>query len=450
MVKKMNMIKEFNAFLERECHCSGEHRFLLAISGGIDSVVMAWLFHRSGIPFSVAHCNFHLRGKESDGDELFVRELAGRFQAEFHVKHFRTKEYSGSQGLSVQMAARNLRYEWFEEFRKKNRFNFVAIGHNRDDIVETFLINLSRGTGIRGLTGIKPRQEAVIRPLLFASRKDIESWAGEHGIRWRDDSSNADTFYHRNKIRHDLIPQFEKACPAFRQNIITTVSHLSEIEQLFNLTIQDIREKICIVLPDKQLIDIDKLREYPATKTILFELLREYGCNQSMIQSLVNSLDGESGRRMITATHTVTRDREFLIVTRNIPFRDQKVFVDRDTTAINHPLRMKFSRMTCESFTIPSSRNTAALDLDLIAFPLTVRRWRPGDVFKPLGMKGSKKISDYLIDQKVPLPDKQHIHVLESGGTIVWLIGYRIDDRYRITGTTRNILLIETGEEFGQ
>ncbi|MBN2482480.1 MAG: tRNA lysidine(34) synthetase TilS [Bacteroidales bacterium] len=451
MVKEMmNMIKEFNEFLEKECHCSRDNSYLLAVSGGIDSVVMVWLFHRSGIPFSIAHCNFHLRGKESDEDEHFVHELANRLQVELHIKHFKTKEYSKSAGISIQMAARNLRYEWFEEFRKENNISYVAIGHNRDDIVETFLINLSRGTGIKGLTGIKPRQGSVVRPLLFASRKDIEAYAEDQAIHWRDDSSNADTRYYRNKIRHILIPEFEKAFPAFRQNIMTTISHLREIEQLFNLTMQDIRQKVYISLPDKQLIDIEKLLKYPASETILFELLREYGVNQSMTQTLVNSLEGEPGRKIITGTHSVTRDRNFLIVTRNVPSVDREIIVDQDTTAINLPIRMKFSKLTGRNFVIPVDKNIAALDLDLITFPLTVRHWRPGDAFKPLGMRGSKKISDYLIDQKIPLPDKQHIHVIESDGNIIWLISHRIDDRYKITVATKNILLIETGEEYDQ
>ncbi len=440
------MLKEFNEYLKKECHCSPEYKFLLTVSGGIDSVVMAYLFHRSGIGFSIAHCNFHLRGNESDEDQLFVQNLSKKMKVDFHVQHFKTEEYAKLKGLSIQMAARNLRYKWFEKIRRKNHFNYIAIGHNRDDVIETLLINLARGTGIKGLTGIKPRQGYIVRPLLFASRRDIETYAADHHIGWRDDSSNAETKYHRNKIRHLLIPEFEKAFPAFRQNIINTVFHLGQAEQLFELTIENIKKTICSNLHDKQLIDIKKLLDYPSVETILFELLRETGCNQSMIHSLLRSLSGESGKKIITKTHTITRDRDYLMITKNIQQDDQVIVVDHNTTLINDPIQLKFSQMTIESgsFTIPTEKNIAALDLDLITFPLHIRRWRPGDCFKPLGLNGRKKVSDYLIDHKIALPDKQHIRVLESDGNIIWLIGHRIDDRFKISANTKNILIIET------
>lgn len=440
------MIKEFNEYLKKECHCSPEYKFLLAVSGGIDSVVMAYLFHQTGIRFSIAHCNFHLRENESDEDQLFVQDLSNKMKVDLHIQHFETEKYAKSNGLSIQMAARKLRYKWFNEIKQKNHFNYVAIGHNRDDIIETLLINLLRGTGIKGLTGIKPRQGYIVRPLLFASRNDIATYAADHHIVWRDDSSNSDTKYQRNKIRHLLIPEFEKAFPAFRQNIINTIFHLGQAEQLFELTIENIRKAICINLHDKQLIDIEKLLEYPSVETILFELLRDTGCNQSMIHSLFKSLNSEPGKKIITKTHTITRDRDYLMVTRNFQQDNHETMIDQNTTVINYPIHLKFSQVTIEngSFTIPDDKNIAALDLDLVTFPLTIRRWRPGDYFKPLGLKGRKKISDYLIDHKIPLPDKQHIRVLESAGNIIWLIGHRIDDRYKISEKTKNLLIIES------
>lgn len=438
------MQKEFERYLKLVCRCSPEKRFLLTISGGIDSVVMAELFYAARIDFDFAHCNFHLRGEESDGDQAFVENLAQRMNVKCFVNHFDTQEYAGKNGISIQMAARDLRYEWFEEIREKNGYNFIVTGHNRNDMVETVLINFARGSGIRGLSGIRARHGFLIRPLLFASRAEIRKYADVHSLSWREDSSNAETRYIRNRIRHVLIPEFEAINPSFMQNATDTISHLSQTEQLLNLALAQIKKSVWIELPDKFLIDIEKLTEFPAVETLLFEFLREFGCTPILVRSIMSSFESTPGKRFITRTHSITRDRTHLIITKSGVPIDTEMEIDADTALVTYPIYLTLDSIKVKpGYTIPSENRYAVLDWDRLVFPLTLRRWRPGDHFHPLGMKGTKKISDFLIDNKVPLPDKQHVWVIESSGNIVWVVNHRIDDRYRITAKTSQVLLME-------
>jgi len=443
------MQKEFEKYLKSVCRCSPEKRFLLTVSGGIDSVVMAELFHGANIDFDFAHCNFHLRGEESDGDQAFVENMARRMEVRCFVNHFNTQDYSEKNGISIQMAARELRYAWFEEIREKNGYDYIVAGHNRNDMVETVLINFARGSGIRGLTGIKARHGSLIRPLLFASRAEIRRYADTHMLSWREDSSNAETKYIRNRIRHVLIPEFEAINPAFMQNATDTISRLGQTEQLLNLALSQIKKSVWIELPDKFLIDIDKLSDFPAVETLLFELLREYGCTPLLVKSILSSFESIPGKRFITRTHSITRDRNHFIITKNVAPIDAEMPIDADTALVTYPIHLMISSMILSAgYAIPSENKYAVLDWDRLVFPLTLRRWRAGDHFHPLGMKGSKKISDFLIDNKVSLSDKQHVWVIESDGNIVWVVNHRIDDRYRITADTNRILLVEFRDPF--
>jgi tRNA(Ile)-lysidine synthase len=438
------MQKEFERYLKLVCRCSPEKRFLLTVSGGIDSVVLAELFHTAHIDFDFAHCNFHLRGDESDGDQSFVEKLALRMKVSCFVNHFDTRDYAEKNGVSIQMAARDLRYEWFEEIRERNGYDFIVTGHNRNDMVETVLINFARGSGIRGLSGIRARHGSVIRPLLFASRSEIRKFADVHSLSWREDSSNAETKYIRNRIRHVLIPEFEAINPAFMQNATDTIFRLSQTEQLLNLAVTQIKKSVWIELPDKVLIDIEKLTEYPAVETLLFEFLREYGCTPLLVRSIMSSFESTPGKRFITRTHSITRDRTHLIITENKVPIDTEMEIDADTAHATYPLYLTLGIIKVNpGYTIPSENRIAVLDWNRLVFPLILRRWRAGDHFHPLGMKGSKKISDFLIDSKVPLPDKQHVWVIESSGNIVWVVNHRIDDRYKITAKTSQAFLIE-------
>jgi len=438
---------EFLKFLTDKCRCSVNSKYLLAVSGGIDSVVMAHLFHLSGIDFVIAHCNFHLRGEESEADQHFVKETADHLNRKCFIREFDTLAHAEEHGISVQMAARDLRYVWFEELARQNGIDHIAVGHNQNDVVETALLNFSRSTGIRGLSGISPRHGKVIRPLLFATRYKIEQFARQNNLLWREDSSNAETKYHRNKIRHTIIPEFETINPAFMKNAAETISRLAQTEVLLDHLLNEIKQTVVTVLPDRYLIHIEKLKQLPANDILLFELLREFGVNQLSVDSILGSFESVPGKQFHTRTHCITRDRSDLIITRKVTPVETELLIERETALISHPVHLTFSIFEMpDSYIIPAGQHTAAFDAGKVSFPLLLRLWKEGDRFRPLGLAGSKKVSDFLINSKVPLPDKKHIWILETGGEIAWIINYRIDDRFKITDQTHKILLIEYKE----
>jgi tRNA(Ile)-lysidine synthase len=442
------MQKAFEKYLQYTCHCSPEKRFLLAISGGIDSVVMAHLFWKSGMECAIAHCNFGLRGLESDSDQQFVEELALKMQIPSYVTRFDTRQVAEEQGISIQMAARDLRYAWFEELKVKHGFDYIAVGHNQNDIVETVLLNLARGSGIRGLSGMKARQREIVRPLLFASRDEIIRLATEFHLQWREDSSNAETKYARNRIRHNIIPEFETINRAFLVNAVETASRLNQTRHLFDFAVNTIKKSVWVELPDKFLIDFEKLQEFPAIETMLYELLKDFGCTRFNIQSLITSFESIPGKRFFTHTHCITRDRNHLIITKIKDPENRTQWIEHETAVISYPIHLTFQESDRTSaLVIPAESNFAMLDADKIVYPLLLRPWKQGDTFQPLGMKGTKKISDYLINNKIPLPDKQRIWIIESGGLIAWIVNHRIDDRFRISQHTSKILQIEYKSE---
>jgi tRNA(Ile)-lysidine synthase len=441
------MQKQFLSYLVGTCHGAADKKYLLAVSGGLDSVVMTCLFHTAGIDFAIAHCNFRLRGAESDNDQLFVKEMADRLNRKCFIKEFDTAGFAKERGISVQMAARDLRYAWFEELAIQQHIDYIAVGHNRNDMVETALLNFARSTGIRGLSGISPQIGKVIRPLLFATRGQIEQFARLNSLHWREDSSNADIKYHRNRIRHAIIPVFESINPAFMQNAAETINRLAQTEKLLDHLMNEVKQDVWTVLPDRYLINIEKLKELPASDILLFELLREFGISQISMESILSSFSSIPGKQFHTRTHCITRDRSELIITRKVVPVETQVYIGPETALVSHPVHLTFSISEIpKQYIIPSDRSIAVLDAEKVGFPLLLRSWKEGDKFRPLGLGGSKKVSDFLINLKVPRPDKQHIWILETGGKIAWIINHRIDDRFRITNHTRKILLIEYKE----
>lgn len=436
------MQNAFEISIIQHCGCSPDEKFLLAVSGGVDSVVMAHLFFCAGYRFDMAHCNFSLRGDESDSDQVFVENMAATMKIRCHVKPFDTAGVALKRGISVQMAARDLRYEWFEELAG-NGYDAVAVAHNRNDDVETLLLNLARGCGIRGLTPMRRRQGSIIRPLLFATREEIHRYAMENGLTWREDSSNASDKYLRNRIRHHIIPELTQLNPAFLQHAADMMHRLGQTEKLLDVFLDDVRQKLCTLKAGRLLIDIHKLQEYPSIETLLYELLRDYGCTDLHIGPILESFSSTPGKRFYTRTHCITRDRSHLVVTPIENPTDEELLIGVDTLAVSRPIRLILRQFQADNtFTIPKEPAFATLDADRIDFPLKLRRWKNGDSFHPIGLKGSKKISDFLINSKVPLPDKQHIWVLESADRIIWLVNHRIDDSVKITSQTRRVLQI--------
>jgi len=415
---------------------------LAAVSGGIDSMVMLNLYLRSGIKVAIAHCNFSLRAEESDGDEELVKSVAMQYNLPFHTTRFNTSEFAVSNGLSIQMAARELRYRWFEEIRQSNGYESVAVAHNMNDNAETFFINLLRGTGINGLTGMKPKNGFIIRPLLFASREEITSYARDYKIQYREDSSNAQVKYTRNKIRHKIFPILREINSDALKSITSTMERLTGTAVIAAGKISEIHSRVFSEQEGEIYVDIHKLQSEIKDKTLMFELFRQYNLTPAQCNELNDLLGASSGKVLFTSSHRIIKDRNRLIITSQ-ELADHYGFCFQNLNEMTDS--GPFSEVRIEeagNVIVNPDRYSAFLDADLITFPLNYRRWKPGDRFVPFGMNGMKKVSDFLVDCKIPLSEKEKVYVLQTGEEIIWLTGYRIDNRFRVTENTKRVLII--------
>lgn len=438
------MIESFKQYIVDKNLFQQSETVLLAISGGIDSMAMLHLFKSMDFTFAVAHCNFQLRGEESEEDAHFVKTSAEMLGVPFYMARFETIAYAEENKLSIQMAARELRYTWFENIRKTNGYAYIATAHNADDSTETFLINLSRGCGIDGLTGIKPKSASLIRPLLFASREQISLYTKRKGIIFREDSSNASDKYLRNFIRHNVLPVLDEAHQNYRNGIRTTIQNLISSQTLYNYLIEKEKSEIITSLNNTIYIDINKLKKLPEVTGFLWEILSTYGFNRDQCSGIASQTDSQSGKVFLSPTHRLIKDRTQFMVTRLHKNESQIFYLEPEQVPEGIPFR--FSWSVEDSSTQPFiARNPAIamLDYNLLEWPLILRKWRQGDYFAPLGMENLKKVSDFLIDQKLSLVDKENTWVLESGNKICWIVNRRIDHRFRIRETTRRILKIE-------
>jgi len=438
------MLNNFTQYITENNLFTPDDRILLGVSGGIDSMVMSRLFLEAGYTTGIAHCNFCLRGDDSDRDEEFVRNFAAENNIPFYSVRFDTKDYASEHGISIQMAARELRYKWFESRREENGFDFVAVAHNLDDNIETMIINLVRGTGISGLTGMKPASDRIVRPLLFASRQTITGYCNQKKISFREDRSNLETKYTRNKIRHLVIPLLKEINPSVGETLSETASRLSEIYELVTDYINDLRVRISRREDSTVIFRVNELREHLPSLSLLFELFRPYGITGPLAKDLVKILDGRSGTKIYTRSHRILRNRKELIITPAGDVPPVRFEIVR-LNDLNHvPVITSADIIEVDStFKIPDDRFTACLDLDEIVLPVKIRPWKEGDYFFPLGMNNRKKLSDYFIDRKYSLAKKEKVLVFESGGKIAWLIGERIDNRFRIKECTTRVLRIE-------
>ncbi|MEO6883850.1 MAG: tRNA lysidine(34) synthetase TilS [Bacteroidia bacterium] len=442
------MLQKFQQFISEKKLFDAHQKILLAVSGGVDSVVMCELFYRSKINFSIAHCNFNLRGKESEGDAQFVKKLAATYKVPFFVKLFDTKKYAHEKKISTQMAARDLRYSWFSEILQKEKLDGIAIAQHKSDEIETLFINLVRGTGIAGLHGILPKKEKIIRPLLFATRDEIEVFAKNEKIKFREDSSNNSDKYVRNKIRHKIIPILKEINPAAENSIVESIEKIRDTELIFQKYIAQKRNELLQYKKEITTISIEKLRKENPLKTIVYELLKEFHFNSETISGIIFSFDSSSGKTFFSSTHRLLKDRNTLIIE---PIASQKKALQKNIFSIGKnqkthsadKIKLVFSKHENKNFEMDKSSRIACLDYDLLEFPLQLRKWEKGDFFYPLGMKSKKKLSDYFIDKKISIQEKEKIEVLLSGnGDIVWLVGQRIDERYKITATTKKNYIV--------
>jgi tRNA(Ile)-lysidine synthase len=441
------MEERFSSFIRNERLLDSSDKVLLAVSGGLDSVVMANLFHGAGYRFGIAHCNFGLRGDESDEDETFVRTLAKRYRVAFFTKWFDTRKYAASHGISVQMAARKLRYDWFEEVGRMEGFVRIATAHHLDDQVETVLINLLRGTGIAGLHGILPRQGSLIRPMLFAWRHEIEKYGKQRKLDFREDSSNQTAKYLRNQIRHQVIPLLRSVQPDFAVNITALVSRIRDTESILNPVVQKVRNKLIRKQGDRQIVSIPALAGLQSRSAWLRELLLPLSFTRSAIDDMEKSLDSESGKIFLSPDFRIVKDRDTLIITRLGNDQPQDIpdisRIGEGQTTLEKPVKLRLKTVSrSNKYQINSSREVATLDKKKLSFPLILRKWKPGDHFYPFGLNKRKKLSDFFIDAKVSIPEKERTWVLCSGTRIAWVIGHRIDHRFRVTRRTKEILEI--------
>lgn len=416
---------------------------LLAVSGGLDSVVMARLFHMAGQAFAVAHCQFQLRGAESEEDAAFVQQLAESYGVPFFVRHFETKEYAAQQGVSTQVAARELRYAWFSELCATHGFEYVATAHHLNDSVETMLLHLARGTGIRGLRGIPVRNGQVIRPLSFTTRAEILAFAQEHGLPWREDSSNASDAYTRNVIRHRLVPLMEEINPRFILSAAETMVRLAETEHIQQALLQQWwQEKSRTAQDGVQRIGKQEVLHMPHPEHVLFLLLEEKGFSPEQCRQLAAGLHGEPGLEVKTETHQALIDRNDLIIS---PLQAMlpTLYIQADDLM----LRLTDGRtlMLMPGGTAPpypDGQTAIVVDSEKLVFPLQLRTWAPGDVFQPFGMGGqAQKLQDFFTNQKLSRLEKDRTWLLQNGdGAIIWVVGFRLDERFKVVSETDKIL----------
>ena len=434
------MLQAFRQHLDSDLGFLKDSRLLLAISGGLDSVVLAHLCQKLDLKVSFVHCNFNLRGAESDADEKFVLELSEDLELEIFIKSFETEVYAKQEGISIQMAARELRYNWFSELAEQLHFDYILTAHHADDNLETFLINLTRGTGLEGLMGIPEVSDKIVRPLLPFSRETMEIYAIAEQIKWQEDSTNASTKYLRNKLRHDIIPILKQMNPQLLQNFQTTISNLQDSQNIIEDAIVKVQKKVVEVADNQIKLNIKKLKKLSDPKAYLYHLLKDF--NFTAWNDVVNLLDSQSGKQVFSSTHRLLKDRDFLLLSEIVSASDEIPIsiLKEDRTITTLFGELFFDKVDAIAET---SKNCIYVDADQLKFPLILRKWEEGDFFYPLGMKGKKKLSKYFKDEKLSLIDKEQIWILLSGVDVVWIIGKRADDRLKITESTTNILKIE-------
>lgn len=434
------MLHDFKLHVDSNLKFLNNSKFLIAVSGGIDSIVLTHLCKQANYNFAIAHCNFNLRGEESDADELFINELGDSLNVEVFVQHFDTLNYSELNGVSIQMAARTLRYEWFNDLSTQLNFKYILTAHHLDDSLETFIINLTRGTGIEGLLGIPSVNDNIVRPLLPFTRSDIESFAKDFKLAWREDRSNASTKYLRNKIRHNIIPELKIINPKLIQNFKKTINYLNDTSDLVELAMDDFIDNAIKGVNDLGVhYDIDSFKSKSNPKPYLYHTYNSYGFSQW--DDILSLLDAQSGKYVQSETHRLLKDRNELILSELLT-TDQKGF---EIISIDSPVTIPSGVLHFSLEGNPSNKkslHTICLDFYKLRFPLKVRLSKPGDYFYPLGMEGRKKVSKYFKDEKMSLLEKEHTWILTSDDKVVWIIGKRFDKRFMCSDSSNQYLTI--------
>jgi tRNA(Ile)-lysidine synthase len=436
------MLVRFQKHIAKNFPLLNRKKILIAISGGLDSTVLTHLLHQLKFNISLAHCNFNLRGTESDSDEKFVQELGQQLNIKTFTTSFNTEAFAKENKLSTQIAARELRYEWFEKLVKENHLDYILTAHHADDNLETFLINLTRGTGLDGLTGIPLINKNIVRPLLAFSRNEIEQYAIQNSIAWREDKSNASTKYIRNKIRHQVVPILKEINPSLLDSFQKTSSHLQGSQQIIDDAITEFKKKA--VTKEKEVIKISvtEFQKVSQPKAYLFEILKGFGFSEW--NDVFQLLSAQSGKFILSKTHRLLKDRNELLLTQISPKNTSDYFIDQSNTTISTPVQLIIEDVETVAL---SEKHIIFIDKEKLEFPLTIRKQKEGDIFYPSGMLGKKKISKFFKDEKFSLIDKENTWLLCSNNQIVWVIGKRADRRFLANDSTNNILRVSLNDK---
>ncbi len=442
----MHLLKNFTEFIKKENLFQTKDKLLLAVSGGVDSVVLCELCKQAGYDFVIAHCNFQLRGEESDREEHFVRELSKKYKVQILVKKFETNGYAEKNKLSIQVAARQLRYEWFESLMKQSSslpINYIITAHHANDNIETLLMNFFKGTGVSGLRGILPKNGKIVRPILFAKKEELISFANENRLVFVEDSSNASDKYTRNYFRHQLIPIIKEVFPQVEDNIINNMQRFQDIEILYEQSILLHKKKLLEKKGEEFHIPVLKLLQSEPQVTIVYEIIKAFGFTANQTDEVIKLLTSESGKYIQSLTHRVFKNRKWLIIAPLNNIIAENILIETANCIVNFKNgKLKFENFSPDDLLLANCNSIAQLDADEIFYPLLLRKWKQGDYFYPLGMNKKKKLSRFLIDQKLSLTEKENIWVVEMNKKIIWVVGKRIDDRFKITPKTKTILKI--------
>lgn len=437
------MLQSFKEHIDKKFPFLKESSILTTISGGLDSVVLTHFCHKMGLKISLAHCNFNLRGVESDEDESFITKLADDLDLKVFIEHFETEDFAKEHQMSIQMAARELRYEWFYNLAETLSFDYILTAHHADDNLETVLINLTRGTGISGLTGIPEIHDKIIRPLLPFSRQELEKYALQNQIKWREDSSNASEKYLRNKIRHQVIPILKEINPYLLDSFKNTVDNLNDTVDIVDESLNAVAKRAIVELDAQHIkFKISEFKKVNNPKAYLYEMFKEYGFTQW--SDIVNLLDAQSGKQAFSETHRLIKDRSHLILSEIKSQVQNEIVLDKEE-ALNNKIVFPngILEVTQVNEAGESDKSTIYIDKEKLSFPFTIRKWEDGDFFYPLGMKGKKKLGKYFKDEKLNLLEKENVWLLCSQENIVWVLGMRADERFKVSENTQRILKID-------
>jgi tRNA(Ile)-lysidine synthase len=440
----MELFEKFIAYIKKENLFQSTDKLLLAVSGGVDSVVLCALCKQAGYNFSIAHCNFKLRGEASDRDEQFVQGLAEKYGVSFYSTSFNTEVIAAETKKSIEETARNLRYQWFETLRSENNYNHIITAHHADDNIETVVMHFFRGTGIKGLRGILPKQNKIIRPLLFARRADLEAFVSTNQLAFVTDHTNAENDYTRNYFRNTLLPLVSKSFPEVKENMLKNIQRFTETEILYRQSVDLHLKKLLEQKGNEVHIPVLKLLKTIPLATIVYEIIKAFGFTAHQTEEVVGLLKSETGKYVESASHRIIKNRNWLIIAPVVIMEAQHILIENTVKRIVFAGgEIAIEKIATDKVNLNSSPSIAMLDAGEISFPLLLRKWKQGDYFYPLGMQKKKKVNRFLTDQKLSLTQKENTWVIEMNKKIIWLAGLRIDDRFKTTPQTRQVLKLE-------